>query len=179
PRRAVQGGDDDTRRLDRRSSGRRALRTQVGRGGGHPFDQVNDEDGRAALQESGDGPQGDLGSPAGVQPAAHGHGGGRQREQCGASRDQFQGGQADPECVRAEVGGGAAGAACGSGGGDDSGGGLPPGGKPSGTVGAASVEEEAQADEASGASQARRQTGAESVEVVLAPPEVGNDSGPK
>ena len=52
--------------------------------------------------------EGDLGSPAGVQPAPHGHGGGRQRERRGASRDQLQGSQAGPDGVRAEVGGGAA-----------------------------------------------------------------------
>jgi hypothetical protein len=48
-----------------------------GGGGGHTLDQIDDEDGHSALQESRDGPQGDLGSPAGVQSAPHGHGGGR------------------------------------------------------------------------------------------------------
>ena len=47
----------------------------------HPFDQVGDADGRPAVQVAGDGAQGDLGPPAGVQPAADGdgRGGGRGR----------------------------------------------------------------------------------------------------
>ena len=43
----------------------------------YTFDQVDDADGRSAVQDARDGAQGDLGSPAGVQPAPHGDGGGR------------------------------------------------------------------------------------------------------
>jgi hypothetical protein len=43
-------------------------------GGRRPLDQVDREDGRAALQDARDGRQGELGTPAGVRPAAHGDG---------------------------------------------------------------------------------------------------------
>jgi Transposase DDE domain len=73
--------------------------------------RLNDEDGRPAAQDARDGPQGDTGPPAWVQPASHGHGGGRQPEQGGTSSEQLQGGQAGNDGVRAEAGGGAAPAA--------------------------------------------------------------------
>ena len=77
PRRAVPGRHHDPRRVDRRRADRRPVRAEVGGGSRHPFDQVDDADGRPAVQDAGDGAQGDLGPPAGVQPAPHGDGRGR------------------------------------------------------------------------------------------------------
>src|SRR5262249_30391749 len=109
-----------------------------------------------------------LGLPAGVPPPPQGHGGGRQRERRGASRDQLPGGQAGPDGVRAEAGGGAAGTARGAGGGDAQGGGVPPRGQPAGALGAAGAEAKAQAEQAPEPAAPRRQTGAQPREVVLA-----------
>src|SRR5206468_137914 len=114
-----------------------------------------------------DGREGGLGLPAGLQPAADGHGGGRQRERRGAPRDQLQGGQAGPDGVRAEAGGGAATAAGGAGGRDAQGGGVPPGGQPAGALGAAGEEAPAQAEQAPEPAPPRRQAGAQPGEVVL------------
>ena len=44
----------------------------------YPLDQVDDADGHPAVQDARDGAQGDLGALAGVQPAPHGDGRGRQ-----------------------------------------------------------------------------------------------------
>ena len=52
PRRAVQGRHHDPRRVDRRRADRRAVRAEVGGGGRYPLDQVDDEDGRPALQDA-------------------------------------------------------------------------------------------------------------------------------
>ena len=51
---------------------------------GHPIDQADDADGRAAVQDAGDGPQGDLGAPAGVQPDPRGDGRGGAASRAGA-----------------------------------------------------------------------------------------------
>ena len=85
PRRAVQGGHHDPRRVDRRRADRRPVRAEVVRRSRHPLDQVDDADGRPAVQDAGDGAQGDLGPPPGVQPAPHGDGRGGGRES-GSSR---------------------------------------------------------------------------------------------
>ena len=55
PRRAVQGRHHDPRRVDRRRADRRPVRAEVGRGGRHPLDQVDDADGRPAVQDARDG----------------------------------------------------------------------------------------------------------------------------
>jgi len=111
---------------------------------------------------AGDGGEGDMGSSAGVQPAAHGNGRRRQRERHGAPRDQLQGGQAGPDGIRPEAGSGAAGAACGAGGCHAEGGGVPACGQPAWAVGAAGSEAKAEALQAPGASSPHRQTGAQS-----------------
>ena len=74
--------------------------------------------------------EGDLGAPAGVQPAPHGHGRRRRRERRRAARGQLQGGQAGRDGVRPEDRGGAAGGARGADRRDAEGGGLPPGRQP-------------------------------------------------
>src|SRR5262245_18644969 len=158
----------DPRRSDRRPADRRAVRAQVARGGRYPLDQSDDEDGHPALQDTPDGPEGDLGAPFGVQPAAHGHGGGRQRERHGASRAQLQGGQAGRDSVRGEDRSGAARGPWGVGRCDDQGHRVPPGGQPAGALGAAGAETKAQAEQASEPAPPRCQAGAEPGEVVLA-----------
>src|SRR5262249_31586607 len=136
-------------------------------GGGHPLGQVGDEDGRAALQESRDGPQGGLGSLAGVQPTAHGHGGGRQRERRGAPEDQLQGGPAGPDRPRPEPGGGAAGGPSAVDRRDAGDRRLPPRRRPSGALGAAGAETSPETGDAPDAAASRRQTAAESPEILL------------
>ena len=74
----------------------------------HPRHQDDDADGRPAVQGAGDGSQGDLGPPAGVQPAADGDGRGGGRERHRASAGGLHGGQAGGDGVRAEDRGGAA-----------------------------------------------------------------------
>ena len=89
--------------------------------------------------------QGDLGPPAGVQPApdGDGRGGGRGRDRAAAG--ELQGGQAGGDGVRAEDRGGAAGGSAGAdrcaAGGDR----LPPRRRPPGAVGAAGTEAAAEA----------------------------------
>src|SRR5262249_36732084 len=52
----------------------RALPGAVACGTGSPLDQTDDADGRAAVQNASHGAEGDLGPPAGLQPAPGGHG---------------------------------------------------------------------------------------------------------
>src|SRR5262249_1013410 len=61
-----------------------------GEGGGRRLDQVGNEDGRAALQDTPDGRERDPGAPAGVQPAPHRHGRGRGPERRRAAGDQLR-----------------------------------------------------------------------------------------
>ena len=74
-------------------------------------DQIDHENGRAALQDAGDGSaRRDLDSLAGVQPAPHGHGGGRSRERLGASRSiSFKGAKQTLTAFAPKLDGGAAG----------------------------------------------------------------------
>src|SRR3954452_21976625 len=58
PRRGVQGRDHDPRRVDRRRADWGPLRAEVVGGSRHTLNQVGDADGRPALQDAGDGPQG-------------------------------------------------------------------------------------------------------------------------
>ena len=64
-------------------------------------DQVDDADGRAAVQDAGDGPQGGVGARPGLQPDPHGHGPGRGAARRRAAVDQLQGGAADAGGVSA------------------------------------------------------------------------------
>ena len=59
-------------------------------GAGSAFHQGRDADGRAAVQESGDGPQGDLDAPAGLQSDPPAHGPGRGHGRGFSSRPQLQ-----------------------------------------------------------------------------------------
>ena len=89
--------------------------------------------------------QGDLGAPAGVQPAPHGHGRRRGRERHRAAEDQLQGGQAGRDGVRPEDRGGAAGGPRAADRRDADGRRLPPGRQPPRALGAAGAETSAEA----------------------------------
>ena len=136
--------------------------------GRHPLDQVGDADGRPAVQDAGDGAQGDLGPPAGVQPAPHGDGRGRGRDRHRAAAGELQGGQAGGDGVRPEDRGGAAGGSAGAdrraAGGDR----LPPRRRPPGAVGAAGDEAPAEAGGPPEPTTSRGQAAGESLEMVLA-----------
>src|SRR5262249_6106086 len=110
---------------------------------------------------------GDLGAPAGVQPAAHGDGRRRGREPRRASQGELQGGQAGRDRLRPEDRGGAAGGpgavdrrAAGSRG-------LPPRRRPPPPLGAAGPETSAEAWDAPDAASSRSQAATESPEILL------------
>ena len=120
------------------------------------------------MQDARDGTQGDLGPPAGVQPAPHGDGGGRRRERDRAAAGELQGGQAGGDGVRPEDRGGPAEGSPGADRCDAGGDRLPPRRQPAGAVGAAGDEAAAEAGARLEQPRAERQTGAQSREVVLA-----------
>src|SRR5262249_4595702 len=60
-------------------------------------------DGHFARQDTGDGAEGDLGAPVGVQPGAGGDGQGGQAGAAVSGGDQLQGDFADLECLPAAV----------------------------------------------------------------------------
>src|SRR5260370_5402246 len=128
----------------------------MGRGSGYSMSQILEEVGNPGMPGGRDGTQGDLGPLAGIQPAPHGYGSGRQRERRGAPRDQLQRCQAGPDGFRAEVGGGAAGGTRWAGGCNAEGGGVPAGGRPAGTLGAAGAGTKAEAGQAADATTPRR-----------------------
>ena len=133
----------------------------------HTFDQIDDADGRPAVQDAGDGAQGDLGPPAGVQPAPHGDGRRRGRGRHRAAPGELQGGEAGRDGVRPEDRGGAAGGSAGAdrraAGGDR----LPPRRRPPGAVGAAGTEAPAETGGSPQSTTSRGQAAGESVEMVL------------
>jgi hypothetical protein len=61
------------------------------------FDQVHAADGRAALQDAGNGSQGSLDAPAGLQSGPHRDGSSGNPSRPAAARDQLQGGLANRE----------------------------------------------------------------------------------
>src|SRR5262249_24469214 len=63
--------------------------------------EADDADGRAAVQDPGAGPQGDLGPRLGLQPGPHGDGTGRCEARRRAAVGQLQGGRPDPPGVPA------------------------------------------------------------------------------
>ena len=79
----------------------RALPGAVERGARSEVVEADDADGRAAVQDPGAGPEGDLGPRAGVQPGPHGHGPGRRPARPRAAVGQLQGGDPDPAGVPA------------------------------------------------------------------------------
>jgi hypothetical protein len=98
--------------VDARDKDNRAERfqvvTTVVRRGRHPRHQGDAADGHPALQDTRDGREGDLGPPAGVQPAPDGDGRGGGRGRHRSAGGELQGGQAGGDGVRAEDRGGAA-----------------------------------------------------------------------
>src|SRR5262249_34500887 len=117
--------------------------------------------GRAAVQDPGLGPEGDLGPRAGVQPGPDGHGSGGRPPPRRAAVGQLQGGGADLAGVSAgdrgargpEHGPVPGGVRAGP-----RGGGGPPSGRPAGPVRAAAAEAAAQALRLPAAAEGRGQT---------------------
>src|SRR5690348_15808626 len=70
-------------------------------------------DGHITWLDAGDGAQGDLGAPAGVQPGAVSDGAGGAAGAGNARGDQFQGNAANAECLPAAVAGDADGSGAG------------------------------------------------------------------
>jgi hypothetical protein len=121
-----------------------AVPAAVAGGGGPAVDQAGDPDGAAALQHAGDGPEGGVGAPGGVQPGARADGAGGGGGGGGAAAGELQGGGARADGVR---GGAAVGGAAGHGGDEQAaaaGGGQPAGGgsaQPGGAQGDQAAEE--------------------------------------
>lgn len=82
----------------------RPLPSTVACGTGSPLDQTDPPDGRAALQDTRDGAEGDLGPPAGLQPAPGGHGPSRSRAQDGAAPGELARGPPDVDSLLQPVG---------------------------------------------------------------------------